>query len=70
LQVIVDARPDALLFKGRANAGLYARVCADCGAAELYVKRDSAERLYEAYQKSRSASELAGPAAEPDRPGE
>jgi hypothetical protein len=56
LQVIVDARPDALFFKGQANAGLYARVCADCGVAELYVKRESAERLYEAYQKSQSAS--------------
>jgi hypothetical protein len=57
LQVIVEARPEAFLFKDAAFAGLYVRVCADCGAAEFYVKPESAQRLYKAYQKSQMASE-------------
>jgi hypothetical protein len=57
LQASVFARPAALLFPGATDAGLYVRVCADCGAAELYVHPESARRLYEAYQKSQSASE-------------
>lgn len=37
LQVAVDAKPDALLFKGRQKSSLTARVCSACGYAELYA---------------------------------
>jgi hypothetical protein len=53
LQVYVSGKPEALVFRGTVCATLYARVCADCGHAELYA--DGAERLYEAYQRSQTA---------------
>jgi hypothetical protein len=37
-----------ILFKGAAYAELFARVCADCGYAELYA--EGAKDLYAAYQ--------------------
>jgi hypothetical protein len=51
LQAYICSKPDALLFKGTAYATLYARICAQCGYAELYAK-GGAEHLYEAYCKS------------------
>ena len=45
-----------MLLKGAAYATLHARICADCGGAELYVAPVEAARLYEAYQKSQGAS--------------
>ena len=52
LQAYVYTKPDALVFKGTVYATLYARVCADCGHAELFA--DGAEVLYKAYQQSRA----------------
>lgn len=52
LQVYVDAKPHALLFRGTTYATLYARVCADCGHTELFA--DGAEELYRAYRQSRT----------------
>jgi hypothetical protein len=57
LQAYVYADPDALMFKGTAYATLLARICADCGAAELYVMPKEAEGLYEAYRQSKSGGE-------------
>ena len=50
LLAYVYAKPDALLFRGTVYAHLYARICADCGHAELFA--DGAEELYAAYRQS------------------
>jgi hypothetical protein len=51
LTACVFSSPEALsVFKGPAYAALFARICADCGYAELYA--EGAERLYQAYQRS------------------
>lgn len=52
LGVYVYAKPQVRLFRGRADATLYARVCAECGYAEFYAKEKGAQRLYAAYSKS------------------
>jgi hypothetical protein len=49
LQAYVHSKPHARLFKGTTYSTLYARVCAECGYAELYAKR--ADHLYAAYRK-------------------
>jgi hypothetical protein len=51
LLAYVYTNPDALLFKGTTYATLYARICADCGHAELFA--DGAAGLYEAHKRSR-----------------
>jgi hypothetical protein len=68
LQAYVYADPNALVFKGTAYATLVARICADCGAAELHVSTREAEGLYEAYRKSKSGAEQAEQGAPGDRP--
>jgi hypothetical protein len=70
LQAYVYADPNALLFKEAAYATLWARICADCGAADLYVNVSTgeAEGLYKAYRKSKSGAERAEQAAPGDRP--
>jgi hypothetical protein len=50
LAVCVNAKPEAILFKGRHTEYLKACICADCGHVELYV--ENADKLYEAYSKS------------------
>ena len=55
LQAYVETKPDALIFRGAVYASLYARICADCGHAELFA--DGAEALYEAYQQSRKGTQ-------------
>jgi hypothetical protein len=50
LQAYVEAKPDALFFRGAVYATLFARICADCGHAELFA--DGAEELYAAYRQS------------------
>ncbi|MBN9120784.1 MAG: hypothetical protein J0I06_16815 [Planctomycetes bacterium] len=52
LRAYVNANPGALIFRGPVYAALYARVCADCGHAELFA--DGAGELYEAYRRSRN----------------
>lgn len=47
LQVEVQRRPNALLFKRPERADLTARVCGACGYAELYA--DAPGALYTAY---------------------
>ena len=47
LQVEVQRRPNAFLFKRPERANLTARVCGACGYAELYV--DAPGALYTAY---------------------
>jgi hypothetical protein len=49
LEAAVDAKPDALVFKGTESAKLYARLCAECGHAELFAKPQEVARLYEVY---------------------
>ena len=53
LQVEVQRRPNALLFKRPHRADLTARVCGACGYAELYV--DSPGALYTAFLQADSS---------------
>ena len=55
LQAYVETKPGALLFRGAVYATLYARICADCGHAELFA--DGAEELYAAYQQSKRGAQ-------------
>jgi hypothetical protein len=50
LKTAVDGNPDALIFKDRVTAILKARVCGDCGYAEIYAQDPRA--LYEKYRQS------------------
>jgi hypothetical protein len=50
LKVAVAGNPDALIFKDRAMARLTARVCGECGYAELYAQDPRA--LYRKYLQS------------------
>jgi predicted nucleic-acid-binding Zn-ribbon protein len=51
VRVGVTERPEALVFKRDKHVNTYAKVCGDCGYAELYVDDPSA--LYDSYMKSR-----------------
>jgi hypothetical protein len=55
LQVYVYGNPDAFIFKDTTYATLYARVCGDCGFAELYAH--GAAELYDAYRQGRAQNE-------------
>jgi hypothetical protein len=50
-QLVVDANPDALIFKDRLYGQLVADVCGHCGHVELRAL--DPERLYEHYRQSR-----------------
>jgi hypothetical protein len=50
-EVSVDANPGAWVFKGTETGRLLARVCGECGHAELYVTNH--RELYNAYLRSR-----------------
>jgi hypothetical protein len=50
LAVIVDANPDALIFKNRLRGELFADVCGDCGYVVLRVP--NCGELYEHYRQS------------------
>ena len=47
LQLEIQRRPNALLFKRAERSNLVARVCATCGYAELYAEAPG--QLYSAY---------------------
>ncbi len=47
----IAERPEAIVFKGHRHVTVHARVCGECGYAELYVE-DPGE-LFESYLKSR-----------------
>lgn len=50
LNVVVYAKPDALIFKSGLNSSLFARVCGDCGYTELFVENPG--ELYDVYLES------------------
>lgn len=50
LQVEVQRRPNAVLFKRPERSNLFARVCAACGHVELYA--DAPRALYAAYTQA------------------
>ncbi|HLK59900.1 MAG TPA: hypothetical protein VKU00_25285 [Chthonomonadaceae bacterium] len=50
LQVEVNEKPNALLFKGAHYGVLRAWICGTCGFTELYV--NNPEELYTAYEKN------------------
>jgi predicted nucleic-acid-binding Zn-ribbon protein len=47
LSVEIYEDPNALIFKGRHEGALNARVCGDCGYTELYV--ENPQELYSIY---------------------
>jgi predicted nucleic-acid-binding Zn-ribbon protein len=51
VRAAVTERPEALVFKGDKHVNTYAKVCGECGYAELYV--DDPSVLYESYKRSR-----------------
>jgi len=53
LQVEVQRRPNAILFKRPERVNLTARVCCACGYTELYV--DAPHALYAAYLQADSS---------------
>lgn len=53
LQVEVQRRPGAMLFKRPERADLSARVCCACGHTEIYV--DAPAALYDAYLEADAA---------------
>jgi predicted nucleic-acid-binding Zn-ribbon protein len=50
LATCVNANPKAIIFKETVSGYLKARICGDCGLAELYV--DNAVELYQAHAAS------------------
>jgi hypothetical protein len=52
LEVFVDAKPEAMVFKDRMYSALYADICGECGHAELKVKNPRG--LYRHYLNSKS----------------
>jgi hypothetical protein len=50
LQVRVDAKPSAMIFKNSVRSELHAFVCASCGFVEFYV--DDPKTLYDAFLAS------------------
>ncbi|BBO33156.1 hypothetical protein [Lacipirellula parvula] len=55
LVACVSANPSAMIFKETKSGYLKAKICGDCGYAELYV--DNASELHAAYEKSLRAVE-------------
>jgi predicted nucleic-acid-binding Zn-ribbon protein len=55
VRLAVARNPQALVFKGLERVDSYARVCGECGFAELFV--EDADSLYEAYVQSRQDRE-------------
>ena len=55
VRLAVARNPEALVFKGLERVDTYARVCGECGYAELFV--EDAASLYEAYVQSREDRE-------------
>jgi hypothetical protein len=51
LQAGVSGNPDGFFFQDTVYTNLYARICADCGAAELYAADPSV--VYEAYLRKK-----------------
>ncbi|HEY9284132.1 MAG TPA: hypothetical protein VIP46_11820 [Pyrinomonadaceae bacterium] len=51
LAVMLHENPDALIFKETFLSTLTARVCGECGYAELYADRPGA--LYAAHERSK-----------------
>lgn len=52
VRVGVTRKPTALLFKGHEKVEVYARVCGECGFAELFVEEPHS--IYQAYLDSQS----------------
>jgi predicted acyl esterase len=47
---VIYEKPDALIFKGMHEGALYARVCGECGYAELFL--DNPQYLYAVYKST------------------
>ncbi len=52
--LIVDTKPEALVFSGAVKSQLYAWVCAQCGYVELYTTHP--EALLEAQRQARAST--------------
>lgn len=52
LSVVSYEDPNALVFKGAKRSAMFARVCGECGYAELYV--ENPRELYDRYQGTES----------------
>ena len=51
MSVVSYEDPNALVFKGAKRTALYARVCGECGYAELYV--ENPREVYELYRNEK-----------------
>ncbi|HMS38934.1 MAG TPA: hypothetical protein PKE69_01820 [Pyrinomonadaceae bacterium] len=48
LQIAVDEKPDALIFKQRITSPVRVAICGNCGYLEFYSRQP--ELMYQAYQ--------------------
>jgi hypothetical protein len=55
LNVLIEAHPDALIFRNRLHGRLTADICGDCGHADLKVENPN--ELYEHYLQSKVKQE-------------
>jgi predicted nucleic-acid-binding Zn-ribbon protein len=51
LQVGIEKKPEAWVFKQLVQSELYATICASCGFTEIYASNPRA--IYDAYQAAR-----------------
>ena len=49
ITAVVHENPEAIVFKYSHHRSLNARICGDCGYAELYI--ENPEAFYDAYNK-------------------
>ena len=50
ITAVTYENPDAMVFKYSHQGSLYARICGDCGYAEMFV--ENPEEFYEVYKKT------------------
>ena len=51
IKAVIYENPEAMVLKCAHESSLYARICGECGHAELFVENPT--ELYEAFMKSK-----------------
>lgn len=54
LQIFIDEKPLAMLFKNRTYSDVFAKVCGSCGFTEIYTK--SYKEIYDAHKRKQEQS--------------